>query len=118
LLWQDVWHNNFYPPIQERKVYEMAAYFVVDIKEITDPDAYAEYRKGVLATLERHGGRFLVRGGTYQVIEGEWETQRLVIIEFDDEAQFKRWYYSPEYTALREIRFKASTGRAVLVQSA
>lgn len=94
----------------------MAAYFVVDIQEITDPQAYAEYRKGVNATLELYGGKFLVRGGAYETVEGDWQSQRLVIVEFTDVEQFKRWYNSPEYTPLRALRFQASTSRAVIVE--
>ena len=62
----------------------MAAYFVVDIQEITDPQLYAEYREGVGATLEQYEGKFLVRGGAYETIEGDWQSQRLVILEFAD----------------------------------
>ncbi len=94
----------------------MATYFIVDVKEITDPQTFALYRKDVDATIERYGGKFLVRGGAYETIEGDWQPQRLVILEFADEDQFKRWYNSPEYAAIRELRFKASTARAVMVQ--
>ncbi len=94
----------------------MAAYFVVDVKEITDPQTYAEYRKGVDATLARYGGKFLVRGGAYETIEGDWQPHRFVMAEFDDEEHFKRWYNSPEYSELREMRFRASTARAIVVR--
>ena len=94
----------------------MAAYFIVDIEEISDPQMYAEYRKGVDATMKRYGGKFLVRGGAYETIEGEWQPDRFIISEFDDEEHFKRWYNSPEYTELREIRFKASNSRAIIIQ--
>ena len=94
----------------------MAAYFIVDIQEITDPQTYAEYRKGVDATLEPYGGTFRVRGGTYETIEGDWQSQRLVVVEFADVQQFKRWYNSPEYSELLKLRLNASTSRAVVVQ--
>lgn len=93
----------------------MAAYFIVDVK-VEDPTTYEEYRKGVSATLEPYGGKFLARGGAVETIEGDWQPQRLVILEFSDTEQFKRWYNSPEYSALREIRFRASTARAVVIQ--
>ncbi|QBD77078.1 DUF1330 domain-containing protein [Ktedonosporobacter rubrisoli] len=96
----------------------MAAYFIVDIQEITDPQSYAEYSKDVPATIERYGGKFIVRGGAYETIEGDWQSRRLVVVEFDDVEQFKRWYNSPEYSELRKIRFQASSGRAVIVQGA
>jgi uncharacterized protein (DUF1330 family) len=99
--------------IQTRKEMLMAAYFVVEIN-VTDPEMYAQYRKLVQPTIDRYEGRFLVRGGATQTIEGDWQPQRFVIIEFADEEHFKRWYYSPEYTEARNIRFKASTSRAVL----
>ncbi len=94
----------------------MAAYFIVDIKEITDPQAYAQYREGVGPTIQQYGGKFLARGGAYETIEGDWQSQRLVILEFADVEQFKRWYNSPEYSELLKQRHKASTSRAVVVQ--
>ncbi len=94
----------------------MASYFVVDIQEITDPELYAEYRKGVSATLELYGGKFLVRGGAYTTVEGDWQPERFVIIEFEDVEKFKRWYNSPEYSALKTQRFQASSGRAIVIE--
>jgi uncharacterized protein (DUF1330 family) len=93
----------------------MAAYFVVNVN-VTDPRVYAEYSKLVQPTLDHYGGKFLVRGGATQIIEGDWQPHRLVILEFENEEQFKRWYYSPEYTEARETRFKSSTAQAILAQ--
>src|SRR5690242_7015264 len=94
---------------RERKETVMAAYFIVDVKEITDTQMYADYRKQVDATIAQYGGKFLVRGGKYETIEGDWQPQRLVVLEFEDIEHFKRWYHSPEYREIRELRFKAST---------
>lgn len=93
----------------------MSAYFIVDVK-IHDPESYDEYRKQVGPMVARYGGKFLVRGGATETIEGDWDPQRLVIIEFADTEHFRAWYDSPEYTEVRSIRFKASTARAVLAQ--
>jgi len=93
----------------------MAVYFIVDIK-VEDPTTYEEYRKLVNPTLERYGGKFLARGGATETIEGDWQPQRLVILEFDDTEHFRRWYDSPEYSAAREIRWRASSERAILIQ--
>lgn len=93
----------------------MAAYFIVDVK-VEDPTTYEEYRKRVNATLELYGGKFLARGGAVETIEGDWQPQRLVILEFPDTEQFKRWYYSPEYSEIKQIRFRASTAKAVVIQ--
>ena len=93
----------------------MAAYFIVDVK-VEDPVRYEEYRKGVIATVEQYGGKFLARGGAVETIEGDWQPQRLVILEFADTEHFKSWYDSPEYSGLKKIRFSASTARAVVIQ--
>lgn len=93
----------------------MAAYFIVDVN-INDPQSYANYSKQVGPMVARYGGRFLVRGGETSAIEGNWQPQRLVVIEFPDEATFRAWYDSPEYVEARTIRFNASTARAVLAR--
>jgi uncharacterized protein (DUF1330 family) len=93
----------------------MAVYFVVDVT-INDPQSYADYSKQVGPMVARAGGRFLVRGGETTMIEGDWQPQRFVVIEFADTEHFRAWYDSPEYSEVRTIRFKASTARAVLAQ--
>ena len=59
----------------------MPAYFIVDI-DVTDPAAFEEYRKAVPATVEKYGGKFLVRGGRLEVLEGSWRPKRVVVTEF------------------------------------
>ncbi len=59
----------------------MAAYIHAEI-EITDPEAYEEYRRQVPAMIAAHGGRYLVRGGAAELLEGEGAPQREVILEF------------------------------------
>lgn len=94
----------------------MAAYFIVDIDEITDPQTYEIYRRQVAAILERYGGAFVVRGGAYETIEGEWQPQRLVVLQFADTEQFRSWYHSPEYTEILRLRHQSSNARAILIQ--
>ena len=93
----------------------MAAYVVVDI-EVTDPVAFEEYRKGVPATIAKYGGRYLVRGGKAETLEGGWDPKRLVILEFPSTEAVKRWYTSEEYKPLLAQRLKASKGSLVLVE--
>lgn len=95
----------------------MAVYFVVDV-DVTDPVGYEEYRSQVAPTIAHYGGKFVVRGGSPLTIEGGWQSNRIVIIEFADADAFHRWYDSEEYTPLKQLRFKTSTARAVLVQGA
>ncbi len=93
----------------------MAGYIVVDI-EITDSDEYQTYAKQTAATLEPYGGRFLVRGGNPETLEGDWKTKRLVILEFPSLEQAKAWYNSPEYSAIIGIRHRSAISNMLLVQ--
>ena len=95
----------------------MAAYLIVDV-EVRDPKAYEDYRRQVLATVQKFGGRFIVRGGAVQVIEGNWKPNRIVVIEFPDMAALKAWYASPEYAPLITLRQTASAGSLIAVEGA
>jgi len=92
----------------------MAGYIVADI-EITDPDEYQKYAQQTAATIERYGGKFLVRGGRSETLEGDWKTERLVILEFPSVEQAKKWYDSPEYSAIKGIRHRSAVSKMLLV---
>jgi uncharacterized protein (DUF1330 family) len=93
----------------------MAAYLIVDI-DIQDPAGFEEYRKAVPATIEKYGGKILVRGGKFERLEGAWEPKRVVLVEFPSFAQAKRWYDSEEYRAPKAVRLKTSRGNLILVE--
>jgi uncharacterized protein (DUF1330 family) len=93
----------------------MAAYFIVD-NEVTDPAGFEEYRKQVPGTVEKYGGRFLVRGGQMQTLEGDWKPKRIVVTEFPSVEQARRWYDSEEYRLLKVLRSRAARGSVVLVE--
>jgi uncharacterized protein (DUF1330 family) len=93
----------------------MAAYIIVDI-DIQDAAVYDEYRKRVPATIEKYGGKFLVRGGKFEKLEGSWQPTRLVLLEFPSMDQAKRWYESEEYREPKALRLKASKGNLILVE--
>jgi uncharacterized protein (DUF1330 family) len=95
----------------------MKAYVIGDI-EVTDQKPYDEYRGQVLATIEKYGGRFLVRGGRTDAVEGGWQPKRLVILEFPSFEQAQKWYRSPEYAPLITLRQKGAKGRLVIVEGA
>lgn len=95
----------------------MAAYLIADV-HVENADSYAEYRRQVLPLIERHGGRFIVRGGAHETLEGDWRPARLVIIEFPSMAVLKQWYSSPEYKKLIDLRQDASSGSLVAVEGA
>jgi uncharacterized protein (DUF1330 family) len=95
----------------------MRAYVIVQV-EVLDQRIYDAYRKDVLPTIEAHGGRFLVRGGTFTKLEGEWPYSRTVVIEFPSRAEAEAWYRSPDYTKLLPLRLKASRGNLIIVDGA
>jgi uncharacterized protein (DUF1330 family) len=93
----------------------MSAYLVAHLA-VTDLDAFEKYRAAVPEVIARFGGRYLVRGGTVETLEGEWRVPRLVVIAFDSMAQAKRFYHSPEYQAILPLRLAAAEGEVVLVE--
>jgi uncharacterized protein (DUF1330 family) len=95
----------------------MPAYVIFDI-HVDDPDGYAPYRERAGAAVEARGGRYLARGGACEVLEGDWDVDRLVVLEFPSMDQARAWYHSPEYQELAAIRQSASRARAVVVEGA
>ena len=97
----------------------MAAYAIANVR-VTDPDRFpeyiSEYISQVLRTVERYGGRYLARGGKFEVLEGDWEPQRLVIVEFESAERFRQWYDSPEYDPLRRLRHEVADTQLVVVE--
>lgn len=93
----------------------MPVYMIADL-EIHDPEGFAEYRAKVPAMIAAHGGRYLARGGATEVLEGTWEPQRCVILEFPDMARFEAWWNSPEYVELSKIRHRTTRGNLIVTQ--
>jgi uncharacterized protein (DUF1330 family) len=93
----------------------MAAYVIGEI-EVTDPAVYEDYRKQVLAVVTKYGGRFIVRGGRIETLEGGWSPKRYVALEFPSMEQALRWYRSAVFAPLIALRQKASRGTLILVE--
>lgn len=93
----------------------MAAYVLFDI-EVTDPARYEAYKKLAPPAIAKYGGRYLVRGGAPQQVEGDWRPTRIVVLEFPDAATARRFYDSAEYRAARAERAGAAQMNAVLVE--
>lgn len=81
----------------------MPAYVIVGV-DVTDSEAYSAYTREVPATLEPYGGRFVVRGGAFEVLEGEWHVSRTVVLVFPSVEQAKAWHESAAYQAILPIR--------------
>ena len=95
----------------------MPVYVIADGRA-PDPSKLDEYRRRNAELVPAHGGRFLVRGGEHDVLEGSWEPGRLVIMEFPDRAAARAWYDSPEYVELRKQRQANGETDMVLVEGA
>jgi uncharacterized protein (DUF1330 family) len=91
------------------------AYVVVDVQR-TDLEAAARYSELSGPSVARHGGRFLVRGGASQVLEGSWDPERVVVIEFPSVEVAREWYDSDDYGEARSVRADAGTWSMVLVE--
>lgn len=93
----------------------MTAYIVADV-QVHDPDTFDTYREQVPAVIARYGGRYLVRGGTLHPVEGELGLHRLVVLEFPSLEDARRFYDSPEYAPLLELRQSSTTTKMALVE--
>jgi uncharacterized protein (DUF1330 family) len=90
------------------------AYAVIDV-DATDEEKAARYRELSGPSVEQHGGRFIVRGGAMDVLEGDWRPKRLVVIEFPSADAARTWYESEEYREARAVREGAGAWRMVVV---
>jgi uncharacterized protein (DUF1330 family) len=93
----------------------LAAYVIGNVT-VKDPVRYEDYRRLVTPTVERYGGRFIVRGGKIEALEGDWRPSRLVILEFPSVEQARAWWHSPEYTEAKAIRQATSEGTLLIVE--
>jgi uncharacterized protein (DUF1330 family) len=93
----------------------MPAYLIVET-DIHDPERYELYKAASPAAVAAGGGRFLARGGELAVLEGDWQPQRLVVLEFEDLAAIRRFYDSPEYQEAKALREGAADLRMVAIQ--
>jgi uncharacterized protein (DUF1330 family) len=93
----------------------MPAYLLVD-GEVIDPTRYENYKKLAPPAIAKHGGRYLVRGGATQQLEGDWQPKRIVVLEFPDADAARRFYDSPEYRAARAERAGAARMNIILVE--
>ena len=92
----------------------MTAYMICDVR-IADAAAYEEYKAKVPALIAKHGGEYLVRGGTHEVVEGAWQPTRLVLFRFPDRAAIRAFMADPEYAPLKALRHRIAEMDCVAV---
>ena len=93
----------------------MACYLVADMR-ISDPELFAEFAEAVPATVEQYGGRYLIRGGKFEVAQGDWTPDRVVVIEFASMDQAKAWYDSPEFEGPKQTLARSSNSNFIFVE--
>jgi len=93
----------------------MCAYVIVEI-DIVDPAGYEEYKQLASATVEKCGGKYVVRGGAAETLEGDWNPKRIVVLQFDSMQRAKEWLNSEEYREPRKMRHRTARTRMVVVE--
>ena len=93
----------------------MPAYVIVEI-DIVDPAGYEEYKKLAGATVEKYGGKYVVRGGRTEVLEGDWNPKRIVVLQFDAPRHAKDWLNSKEYREPRKMRHRTARANMILLE--
>ncbi len=92
----------------------MAAYVIVEVT-VNNPLEYEEYKKLTPASLIPFGGKFLVRGGQSETLEGDWNPERIVVLEFPDVEKAKEWWNSEVYTEAKLIRQRTAATKMIIV---
>lgn len=93
----------------------MTAYVIASVN-VTDPEKYKNYQALTPAAIALHGGKFVVRGGAMEVLEGQWPRPRVVVLQFDSIDAAKKFYNSTEYTVARATREGAAEFSMVVVE--
>lgn len=93
----------------------MKAFVIVDV-EIKDPTLYESYKKLTPASLEPFEGKFIVRGGGCETLEGNWQPGRIVVLEFPTNEKAKEWWSSAIYAPAKAVRQSASNTKMILVE--
>ena len=93
----------------------MSAYLVVDI-DVHDPEQYTGYVAEAPSYVEKHGGKYLVRGGNAAIVEGDWCPSRFVVVEFPSDAHAQAFLDDAEYQAVADIRRASTNSKMILVE--
>ena len=92
----------------------MPAYMIVDV-DIRDLQRYEDYKREVPALIAKHGGEYLVRGGAFEVLEGDWQPTRMVLFRFPSRAAIRAFMDDPAYRPLAALRHEIAKSRIIAV---
>lgn len=93
----------------------MSAYVIAQLN-ITDPEGFEEYRKLVPGTIAQYGGKYIVRGGKMEVLEGQANPERIVVIEFENLERAKQWWSCAEYRDAKALRQRTAQTELIIVE--
>ena len=93
----------------------MSAYAILQIY-ITNKENYKEYLNQVTSIVKKHQGEYIVRGGKSEVVQGEWNYQRTVVVKFPSYDAAIQWYNSEEYAPIKKIREDNSEGNCIIIE--
>jgi uncharacterized protein (DUF1330 family) len=93
----------------------MSAYVIVEI-EIVDPIGYEEYKKLAGQTVAKYGGKYIVRGGPVETLEGDWKPKRIVVLQFESTQRAKEWLNCEEYREPRKMRHCTAKTNMIVVE--
>ena len=92
----------------------MSVYLIIDIK-CHDREPYERYKELVKPLFEKAGGKYHVRGGAHETVEGDWDPERIVVMEFPDRESIRKLFDSPEYAPVKKLRHDSTTARIIMV---
>ncbi len=93
----------------------MSAYVIVEI-DIVHPAGYEEYKGLAGATVEKYGGKYIVRGGAVETLEGDWKPKRIVVLQFESTQRAKDWLNCEEYREPRKMRHRTARTKMIVVE--
>ena len=93
----------------------MSAYVVCEIV-VNNLKGYEEYKRLAPPTIANYGGKYITRGGRAENLEGDWQPNRIVILEFESVEMAKQWLDSEEYQEAKALRHKYATSHTIVVE--
>lgn len=93
----------------------MTAYVIFDV-DVNNPVDYEGYKQLAAPTVALYGGKYIVRGGQTETLEGDWTPKRIVVLQFESVEKAKAWINSPEYSEARALRHKYAVSKAIVVE--
>jgi uncharacterized protein (DUF1330 family) len=94
----------------------MSAYVISEVDDVRDPAGFEIYRSLAAKAITHYGGRYLIRGGAVDLIEGGPPPKTIIVVEFPTMQRLREWYASPEYAEALKVRRTAFDRRLIFVE--